>query len=754
MMRPEKLDFPPLHCSLEPRLGDYYQDFSPAIELVESGYHGGLDDEGVPLVRYGDHGTFHNAVITAQYALANMIALSRGDRARSDRVKVQLNWLVESQETSGELAGCWAMEHDNPKYPWLRAPWTSALASGNAISALLRGWELFGDERYRATADAAYRALHVPSTSMVLCQERGEELWYEEYPGEPPLHVLNGHVYALLGVLDHARVTGDPEAEARWRRAAATLISHLHEFDLGYWSAYDLRWREPVSLHYQKNIHVPLLRILGALTGDARFMAVADRWERQVGSITSRLRWYAALRLRRWSRQQPLRRTRGGPADDNARISRATSKRRDTEPAPTVGASISLRPFPYPFRAALSISNDADLLTPESFRRLHRFLSTDADSEWGPGLALQVGGSFFMFRSPDSPNEFTVFDRLTSTITDDGEFILECVRRGLVDVLHTYGCFTDPTHFTRQLAETALDALSSRGITIETWVNHGPPTNVQCIGTRDGWQGDAVGEPGYHADLTIAHGVRWVWTGTEMVDRVALDPLHPPRSGGSGLKRLDPRARGSVDGQTALVEPYSLRDGQRVRRFYRYTGLGGRTPVLDDLPGQLSSANLDELVRAAGYAIVYQHLAVRRLHRGFGTGAYGSVGDRWFAPAELSALRRLAQRHRDGEIWVAPTTRLLRYRDLHRRVRWHARREAEHDVIVISSGATGARTGHVSPQDLADLTFYCERPETTRVYVETAHGLEAVDQVRPNPADTTFRQSVTVLPGTKASPLP
>ncbi|MDQ3720556.1 MAG: D-glucuronyl C5-epimerase family protein, partial [Actinomycetota bacterium] len=239
MISLHSLDFGPLNCSLDRVLGDYYQDFLPAIDLVESGYHGGLDDEGVPLVRYRNQGTYYNAVIPAQYALANMIALRRGDHARADRVRVQLNWLVAEQEATGELAGCWLMNYDNPKYPWLQAPWTSAMASGNAISALLRGWELFGDERYRVAADAAYAALHVARTSMVLCQENGEELWYEEYPAEPPLRVLNGHVYALLGVVDHARVTGEPEAEARWRRAAATLLSHLDEFDLGYWSAYD-----------------------------------------------------------------------------------------------------------------------------------------------------------------------------------------------------------------------------------------------------------------------------------------------------------------------------------------------------------------------------------------------------------------------------------------------------------------------------------------------------------------------------------
>jgi hypothetical protein len=226
-----------------------------------------------------------------------MIALRRGENGRSGQAQVQLNSLVDTQESTGPFAGCWVMAQDNQKYSWLRSPWTSALASGTAISALLRGWENFGDERYRLAADAAYIALHRPETALTWSSPNGAELWYEEYPGEPPLHVLNGHVYALLGVVDHARLTGDAEAEARWRLAAATLLSHLDDFELGYWSAYDLRWREPVSLHYQKNIHVPLLRILAELTGEPRFATVADRWERYFASKTSRMRWQIALRL-------------------------------------------------------------------------------------------------------------------------------------------------------------------------------------------------------------------------------------------------------------------------------------------------------------------------------------------------------------------------------------------------------------------------------------------------------------------------
>ena len=297
-MRPEDLTLEPLHCSLGPELGDYYQDFRPAVRLVESGYHGSLDASGIPKVRYQGQGECYNPITTAQYAIGTLAALGHGDDTRGGISRRLLDSLVASQASEGELRGFWILPFDNPKYGWLRAPWVSALAQGNALSALLRGHELLGDDRYREAAEAGYRALHSGRGALAVVEADGEDLWYEEYPARPPLHVLNGHVYALFGVLDYARVTGDAEAHERWRSAADTVARHLGHFDLGYWSGYDARTREPVDVHYHKNIHLPQLRILGELVGDSVFAEYAERWERYLESPVSRMRRAVAVRWR------------------------------------------------------------------------------------------------------------------------------------------------------------------------------------------------------------------------------------------------------------------------------------------------------------------------------------------------------------------------------------------------------------------------------------------------------------------------
>jgi hypothetical protein len=260
---------------------------------------------------------------------------------------------------------------------------------------------------------------------------------------------------------------------------------------------------------------------------------------------------------------------------------------------------------------------------------------------------------------------------------------------------------------------------------------------VQCVGDHQGWQGDAAGTPAYHSDLTIDYGFRWFWTGVEMTDQIAMDAARHPSPVSKGLRDLKRTLRGSGDSYSKLVGDLTLRDGRDVRQLYRYGGLAGRTPVLDDLPRQLSAANLEALVQAEGCAIVYQHLSVRRLRPGSGTGAYRPIDRTWFAPAELAALRRLSERHHAGDIWVAPTTELLRYRDAREKLRWVSCAGTDGDEIVISD--------QPDIDDLDGVTFYTDTPETTRVVLETEGGGRRPLDVAINPADGHSRRSISVI---------
>jgi hypothetical protein len=107
-------------------------------------------------------------------------------------------------------------------------------------------------------------------------------LWFEEYPTEPPSYVLNGFVYCLFGLWDLFRVTRNPEVGADIEACLVTLRANLARFDTGYWSLYDRLKLELVSTYYQRNVHVPQMEVLHALTGEEIFRSYAKRWRRNL----------------------------------------------------------------------------------------------------------------------------------------------------------------------------------------------------------------------------------------------------------------------------------------------------------------------------------------------------------------------------------------------------------------------------------------------------------------------------------------
>jgi heparosan-N-sulfate-glucuronate 5-epimerase len=312
---PWAVAFPPDDVRTDAPLGRFYQDFTAALDLVHRGVHGPMDADGRPLTAYGGAKPHYNAIIIAQYALACVPGARSGDEPSQRRLRIQADWLVDHQEQQGTARGFWVQRFDNQKYAGLRTPWVSALAQGNALSALLRAREILGDEVYLAAATIGFQTLRLPTTAGGVRWEAGDDLWLEEYPLEPAGHVLNGAIYALWGVLDFARATNDAEAWGVWKKGASTIARHVEEFDAGFWSRYELGAPELVSVHYHKNIHIPQMQAMFALTGEPVFQEMARRWTRYLHSPLSGLRRKIEGRWR-WKRSRAVSRERAGPAID------------------------------------------------------------------------------------------------------------------------------------------------------------------------------------------------------------------------------------------------------------------------------------------------------------------------------------------------------------------------------------------------------------------------------------------------------
>jgi len=408
---------------------------------------------------------------------------------------------------------------------------------------------------------------------------------------------------------------------------------------------------------------------------------------------------------------------------------------------------VKLRRFPYPYRAMLAICSDLDE-TPDAhvYSEILRFLNTTATTAMGPGVGLEVGNSIY-------------FDMLRGQFaywnTDDAgrTMVRDLIRSGHIDCLHSYGDLAT----TRDHAGRALDELARHDCRLEVWVDHArAPTNFGADIMQG--HGDEPGHPAYHADLTLAHGIRYVWRGRvtsvpgqDVRARLVglFTPRHPIGSSRTIVKEWAKRflarlgsEKYAMHASNQVLCPIRLRDGATVYEFLRSNPHWGGVSSADTARGideVLTERFLCHLIRREGVCILYTHL--------------GKIRDPRtpFDASAVAGLRRLAEVYRRGRILVTTTRRLLGYCRAAREV---AVRTEQHEsgLWIHLDTRESARSGGgiLSRSDLDGLTFYTPDPAATRLTVD---GREVANLVR-NPADETGRHSVSLPWGRLEFPCP
>lgn len=196
------------------------------------------------------------------------------------------SYIQAEQQRDGSAAGGWLEPRAHVHTFHTPAPWLSAMAQGQCASLLVR----VGRERADGSfAESARRALApmLISSSHGGVQARLNGGWFpEEYPTDPPSFVLNGAIFALWGVYDVWRVTGDDRAERLWQEGSETLAQALSLWDTGFWSRYDL-YPHPVmnvaSTFYHR-LHINQLEALELILPDPVFHAVRHQFEAYAAS--------------------------------------------------------------------------------------------------------------------------------------------------------------------------------------------------------------------------------------------------------------------------------------------------------------------------------------------------------------------------------------------------------------------------------------------------------------------------------------
>jgi hypothetical protein len=270
------------NVSWEQNLGMYYIDMRPAIVHYTHNIWGGdFDEAGVPRCM-SNQGLIYFPINIAQYGF---ILHAQYLENPSDELFKKLNALIfalNKQKYEDEHQAVWFHHHVEEKYK-IKPPWPSAMAQGEIISFFLRMYQLNYDEQLLKTAQKAYQNLvletHHGGTRYI---DSHGYVWLEEYPSNPPSLVLNGFIYALFGIIDLYRVTRHEIYLQDVQQCIKTIQNHLHLYDAGYWSYYDLYKKELVRYYYQKNVHVLQLKVLYQLFQLKEFDFFAQKWEKNI----------------------------------------------------------------------------------------------------------------------------------------------------------------------------------------------------------------------------------------------------------------------------------------------------------------------------------------------------------------------------------------------------------------------------------------------------------------------------------------
>jgi heparosan-N-sulfate-glucuronate 5-epimerase len=203
--------------------------------------------------------------------------------------------LVQTQRRSGPHEGGWEFESPYAHTFDLRPPWLSAMAQGEGASLLVRLHAEIGEDLFAEAALLALKPMFLHAAKEGVLAPLGTGWFPQEYPTQPPCHVLNGGIFALWGLHDVWLGLADPHSGRAFEEGVEGLAANLSRWDTGYWSRYDL-YPHPVtnvaSFGYHL-LHIHQLRAMSRVAPNPVFEETARRFEAYARSLRARARAFA-----------------------------------------------------------------------------------------------------------------------------------------------------------------------------------------------------------------------------------------------------------------------------------------------------------------------------------------------------------------------------------------------------------------------------------------------------------------------------
>lgn len=210
------------------------------------------------------------SIMIFQYGLGayDLYLLGIDEEENLKKFKVALDWTIQKQEKNGGWITFDEKEGNNVY---------SAMAQGEGISLLLRGYVEFRDEQYLNKAKEAIEFLMKPIENGGTTFYEKDAIYLKEYLNEPV--VLNGWIFSIWGIYDYLKFDKENDkVKSFYEKTVNTLSKQLHCFDNGYWSKYDIEKR--IASPFYHDLHIEQLKVMFDITGKEEFQEYANKFEK------------------------------------------------------------------------------------------------------------------------------------------------------------------------------------------------------------------------------------------------------------------------------------------------------------------------------------------------------------------------------------------------------------------------------------------------------------------------------------------
>jgi len=255
--------------------------------LKNSGFYYELfDKDGVPIKNYVSVGKQYNPTRIAAYALAHFNRYTENNNQESKYIFLKMaNWFLNISSAIYEYNFDWED---------LKAPWISCMAQGEAVSVLIRAYLVTKESKYLLHAEKSLYPFTINNEAGgVQSKIDGKWLFLEEYPGYKTTHVLNGFLYALIGLIEYLKVNKNKKYEILRDELLISLEKNIESWGKGKWSFYQIDKNKSIKNYctpFYHNLHITQLKFINDSFPNSMLKSTINRWEKGKNNLMVRLK--------------------------------------------------------------------------------------------------------------------------------------------------------------------------------------------------------------------------------------------------------------------------------------------------------------------------------------------------------------------------------------------------------------------------------------------------------------------------------